>query len=87
MALSIGNIEALINYAMQRNAAYTFLWHNPSGLTPQQVCDLLGTDATTLFTFKAALESATATILPSLTLLADPHAHTVNQDGTVTIGA
>lgn len=87
MALTLGSIEALMNYAMQRNAAYTFLWHNPSGFTSQQVCNLLGTDAATFITFKTDLETSIAAILPTLTLLADPHTLTVNKDGTVTIGA
>lgn len=87
MALKLSDVAALMNYAMQRNGVYTFLWHNPSGLTPQQVIALLGTDAGTFVTFKQDLEAAIARILPSLTLLADLHSLTVNQDGTVTIGS
>ena len=65
------------------------VWDNPSGLTPQEVCDAIEDKASVLFTIHGALTKgiiaiATATgITPDISLPAK--AFTKNDDGTVTV--
>lgn len=66
------------------------VWKNRDGLTPQQVCDGLGTKAAKVFAVHAALTDAlvaaqTADGIP-VNVATPTHAFTVNEDGTVTIG-
>jgi hypothetical protein len=64
------------------------VWANPRGLTAQQVCDSLGTDAGTLF--QAAAIAAQLILLGNssapLTTVPTGATITINADGTVTIG-
>ncbi len=65
------------------------LWSNPAGLTPQEVCDAAGNNASALFTIHGALTEgivaiATASgISPDISL--PGKAFTKNVDGTVTV--
>ncbi len=70
-------------------SSFASVWSNPN-LTPQQVMDAFGTDAAQLFVLAGATVTMLNTILPGTLALADympPYSYTVNQDGTVTIGA
>lgn len=66
------------------------VWDNNRGLTPQQVCDGLGTDAANAFAFHRALGeflvAAAAREGVTLNLPMPKKGFTVNLDGTVTIG-
>jgi hypothetical protein len=73
-------------------AAYKLVWSNSSGLTPQQVCDAIGTDAATMFAASAKLSELLAMVAPSAASLSNVslacptgYAYTSNTDGTVTI--
>ncbi len=66
-----------------------FLWDNPDGLTPQQVCDSVGSDASLYILAHGALTScivsaATASNITPDIILPD-NAFTLKNDGTVTI--
>lgn len=62
------------------------VWHNPQGLTPQQVFDSLGTNAAELFELSALLVQTVNTAKPGTLDPAQPYEYTVNEDGTVTAG-
>ena len=73
-------------------AAYKLVWTNSSGLTPQQVCNALGTDAALLFAGSAKLSELLALVAPSSTALSNVtlttptgYSYTSNTDGTVII--
>lgn len=67
------------------------MWANPDGLTAQEVCDAVGTDAATLIIAHGALtgavvQAATAGGANPMEFITLPtYAFTVNPDGTVTV--
>lgn len=67
----------------------SFVWNHPRGLTPQEVCDALGTEAGKAFQIhglftQAILDiAAVDEVTPDIAL--PDKAFTVNQDGSVTI--
>jgi hypothetical protein len=69
------------------NRVFSMVWNNPSGLTPQQVMEGLGTSAGQLFSIMAAMQTAINTIQPGTLAQTAPNQVTINSDGTVTIGA
>lgn len=69
------------------NHVYTLIWFNPKGLTPQQVMDGLGTDAGQVFILAAGLASYVNSINANTLPTKTPYSITINNDGTVTIGA
>ena len=62
------------------------VWNNPSGLTPQEVFDSLGTNAGELFTLSALLVQTVNSVKPNTLNPAQPYEYTINEDGTVTVG-
>lgn len=73
---------------------YNLIWHNPHGLTPKQVFELIGTDAAMLFAFSydtgELINQAAAMLADSGTegvnnSIPEGVAYTVNADGSVTI--
>lgn len=82
--LTSGATGAFVTLKAQWDNAYQLLWHNPWGLTPQEVLDALGTDAVQLF----ALSDATKTLLnawgANITATFPPEYSdvTINPDGT-----
>ncbi len=65
------------------------IWQNAAGLTPQQCCDSLGTDAARVFRLHGLLTDFIVAVqqLEGLPVdIATPtHAFTLNADGTVTV--
>ena len=70
-------------------ALYGEVWKNPDGLTPQQVCDALGTKADNLFVIAGTLVNALSQIDPAglgaMVNLPTGYTVTGNADGTVTV--
>ena len=68
---------------------YQEVWQNADGLTPQQVCDALGTKASSLFVVAGTMANALYTIDPAGlgTMVSVPpgYAATLHADGTVTL--
>ena len=68
---------------------YQEVWQNADGLTPQQVCDALGTKAGSLFVIAGTMANALYTIDPAGvgTMVGVPagYAVTIHADGTVTL--
>ena len=68
---------------------YQEVWRNPDGLTPQQVCDGLGTKAGSLFVIAGTLANALYQIDPAGlgNMISVPAGYnaTIHADGTVTI--
>lgn len=67
------------------------VWRNSEGLTPQQVCDALGTSAGKIFaihgTITDALVAAQTADGVAVNVALPTNAFTVNQDGTVTVSS
>lgn len=63
------------------------VWNNPLGLTPQQVFDSFDTSAAQLFLIASSIQTAINTIVPNTATQTPPYNYTINQDGTVTVGA
>lgn len=64
-------------------------WKDPTGLTPQQVSDALGTDAADLFHFVGNLRTFILAVNPSANIPVPSSfgTWTINGDGTVTINS
>jgi len=84
--------SAKFNYQQMVRAqkdAIKIVWENADGLTPQQVCNALGTKASKLFDFHAALTDCIIYIAerdgvqPDIAAPTNMFAH--NPDGTITI--
>lgn len=77
------------NLCRMQKQGMKYLWENPDGLTPQEVCDSVGTDASLYMLAHGALTSCiisaaqTSGIDPDITL--PTNAFTINANGTVTI--
>ena len=80
-----GESQLLSNF----RALYNEVWHNADGLTPQQVCDALGSRAANLFIIAGTMANALYQIDPAgLGAMVDVPAGytaTINADGTVTL--
>lgn len=88
-ALVIRN-SVLMLFAQMKNGYeqnHTQVWENPDGLTPQQVCDALGSDAVELFTLASVLANTVNHAKPDTITGSVPDGVTAtpNEDGTVTI--
>lgn len=84
-------ITASMNLGFNRlNQTFTKIfqqiWVNPN-FTPQQIMDAFGSDAASLFQLSGQVQDLLNTIVPNVNQLTPPNAFTINQDGTVTIGA
>jgi hypothetical protein len=66
------------------NQIHNMVWNNKY-LTPQQVCDALGTNAGELFTIAHAIISLVNSIVPNTLPVTTPMTVTINQDGSVTL--
>ncbi len=68
---------------------YQEVWQNADGLTPQQVCDALGTKAGNLFVIAGTMANALYTIDPAgvgaMVNVPSGYTATINADGTVTV--
>ena len=64
---------------------FQLLWHS-TDKTPQEVCDVMGTDAAKGFLAHAKLQELIYLIDPTWVPLVPPVSYTINQNGTVTIG-
>lgn len=83
------SVRATIDFVESLNHGFSIVWNNASGLTPQEVLDAIGTDASDIFNDHAAtigyLASKSASVL-ALVRMPPEHAKiTHNQDGTVTV--
>jgi hypothetical protein len=63
------------------------VFNNPQGLTPQQVCDAMGTDASKVLAAGQAASDMVNALRPNTMQIQIPAGFSVqpNQDGTVTI--
>lgn len=89
-ALAIRNSVQMLFAQMVNNYTqnHTLVWANPDGLTPQEVCDSLGGNATQLFGLASVLVDTVNHAAPGTLTAGVPDGVTVtpNQDGTVKIG-
>lgn len=81
----VGSAQLLQNFQTE----YKGVWNNPLGLTPQQVCDALGTKAGNLFIIAGYTQLMLSHVNPTGigTMVSVPagYAATINADNTVTI--
>ena len=81
----VGEAQLLQNF----RALYNGVWHNPDGLTPQQVCDALGPKASNLFVIAGTMASALYQIDPTglgaMVTVPTGYTAAIDADGTVTI--
>lgn len=74
------------------NSAVMLIWQNPYGLSPQEVLDLLGTNAYSVFAYSNAVvtllnQAATETGETVITNVVPVGVtYTVNVDGSITLG-
>jgi acyl-CoA synthetase (AMP-forming)/AMP-acid ligase II len=66
------------------DSLFTAVWRDPR-LTPQQVFDVFGSDAASLFVFAAAIQQAVNTIAPEALPQVPLAEFAINADGTVTV--
>ena len=80
-----GEAQLLANF----RALYNEVWHNAEGLTPQQVCDALGTRAGSLFVIAGTMANALYQIDPvglgAMINVPAGYTATIHADGTVTL--
>ena len=80
-----GETQLLRSFA----ALYQEVWQNADGLTPEQVCNALGTRAGSLFVVAGTMANALHTIDPaglgSMVTAPPGYAATIHADGTVTL--
>ena len=81
----VGEAQLLQNF----RSLYNAVWHNADGLTPQQVCDALGTKAANLFIIAGTMANALYQIDPvglgAMVSVPAGYTAAINADGTVTI--
>lgn len=67
------------------------VWRNADGLTPQQVCDALGTSAAKVFAIHSALTQALVSAQQAdgipVSVALPTHEYVINPDGTVSVAA
>lgn len=78
--------QAFLQMKNQFVTNFNLVWNHPT-LTPQQVFDSVGTDAAGLFQIASAIQTAANAIVPGVLPQTPPKSYTINQDGTVTVGA
>ena len=83
--LIAGETQLLANF----RGLYNEVWHNADGLTPQQVCDALGTRAGSLFVIAGTMANALYQIDPaglgSMVNVPAGYTAAIHDDGTVAI--
>ena len=83
--LTVGEAQLLQNF----RALYNGVWHNADGLSPQQVCDALGTRASNLFVIAGTMANAIYQIDPvglgAMVSVPAGCTATINANGTVMI--
>lgn len=67
------------------SATFNMIWNG--NLSPQEIMDDFGTEAFKLFRDSAALQTLFAAVIDGYVPLVPPYEFTINQAGTVTIGA
>lgn len=80
------NTSCLNTMRVAAKQVFNLFWHSKS-MTAQEVCDSFGSDAGKAFAAHAALQSLIYLIDPTWVALIPPKTYTVNDDGTVTVGA
>jgi hypothetical protein len=82
-------VQSVVQFVNNINQGFQLIWQNQMGLSPQEVCDALGTDARGVFERHAATAQFLVTQAPAIAaLLATvPDGYTIsyNEDGTVVI--
>lgn len=82
-------VQAVAHYANSINQGFDLLWNNPNGLSPQEVCNALGTDGVAVFAkHKATAEFLVSQVPVLATILKqvpDGYKISFSQDGNVTI--
>lgn len=89
-AIVAKEVKGICNLLFTQNVTgfvrcYNTIWSNSNGLTPQEVCDALGTDAGNLFTLAGSLQAVVNAAQPGALPQAPLKAVTINSDGTVTL--
>jgi hypothetical protein len=83
----VSGSAALFHEIKQRHTAiYNKMWNPPEGVTTQDVLDLFGTDAASLFVTSQTLQNLMESVDSTYERLIPPNTFVVNDDGTVTIG-
>jgi hypothetical protein len=81
--------QQYVQLCRMQKTGMNFLWNNPNGLTPQQVCDSAGVAGGFLMAAHGALTNCIITAATSAGVKPDifipTNAFVVNEDGTVTI--
>jgi hypothetical protein len=70
----------------QHAKIFNLVWNNSEGLTPQEVFDEYGTEASSLFVFCSGIQQMLVQANESYELLVPTHSYVINEDGTVTVG-
>ena len=70
----------------QHQQLWDLIWENSSGLTPQEVLDEYGTDASSFFIISESIQTLLVQVRPTYTVLETPNLYVINEDGTVTVG-
>lgn len=83
-------LEKMINLSFDRliqdfNYLFSEVWVNSNGLSPQEVFDSFGEDASSLFLMAQAVQDCVNTIQPKTLDISAPAKYSLNKDGTVTI--
>ena len=78
------NTACVINMKTSAKIVFELFWNN-SQKTPQEICDLFGTDAVKAFEAHRKLQELIYFIDNSWVPLMPPKAYTENSDGTITI--
>lgn len=66
--------------------AFNDFWNNSEGVTAQEHCDALGSNAIQFFNASQATQNYILSIMPAWTPPTIPNEYVINPDGTITIG-
>ena len=66
---------------------WDLIWNNDQGLSPQEVLDKMGTDAAELFELSDSIQQLASSACMDYVAKVTPNEYTLNEDGTVTLGA
>ena len=69
----------------QYEQLFNQLWHNPQGLTPQQVFDSFGTESVEFFTLGLGLYQFMNTLVPGTIELDAPYPYEIQPDGSIVV--
>jgi hypothetical protein len=78
------NTSCLINMKNSAKINFELFWFNPEK-TPQEICDMFGTDAVKAFQAHSKLQELIYFLDPSWEPLVPPYTYVSNQNGTITI--